>query len=556
MKKFYKEHSLAVNVISIVAILAIVISWFFIKEMYLLKFCSVLLIDGILLFLNAIGNHKFFERHDIFKIIALFLINLIVLSYLIPGGSYASGAALTVGEFEGLGLAHLFYGFSFAVQQYSIQIGFLVMLGVFYGVVSKTEGYKALVDRFAKFGKGKEVGVLLLVSAVIAFLASVLNNTLVLLAFVPFLVTVLRHMGFDKISAFATTFGAILVGVLGVTIGTDGLASFVTYVTYYGGSEITFATELAVRAGILVLAYVLFSFFNVMYLKKSLTKKKEIEKTEDDLFEVEEPKKKKTKIMTTVVVFSVLFILAILGFVYWNEVSIGQTGEPVLGLDIFETFHEWLMGLTIGGDEGIQIFSRFFGQYVPNTNPPSEIFSELGSWYLFTYSIFLGLAAAVIAFVSKMKLNDFLANAWDGIKKIVRPVLFLVLAYMVFVFIYWSPFVPTILSEIGALSSSFNPLVASLQALVATFFNSDFAFIGYSLNTYFGSFTGIEGNIMYLIYITVYGLVQFITPVSVFLIFGLSYMDIPYKKWLKYVWKFFLSLLACLLIIFVLLTYL
>ena len=61
---------------------------------------------------------------------------------------------------------------------------------------------------------------------------------------------------------------------------------------------------------------------------------------------------------------------------------------------------------------------------------------------------------------------------------------------------------------------------------------------------------------MLVIYTTIYGLVQFVTPISVFLLFGLSYMNIPYKKWLKYIWKFFVGMLVCLLVIFTLLAYL
>ena len=44
-----------------------------------------------------------------------------------------------------------------------------------------------------------------------------------------------------------------------------------------------------------------------------------------------------------------------------------------------------------------------------------------------------------------------------------------------------------------------------------------------------------------------------VSYISVFLLFGLSYMDIPYKKWLGYIWKFFAVMLASLLIIFTIL---
>ena len=77
------------------------------------------------------------------------LLLVVVLSWIIPTGTFSSGATFTEGEMGRLGLGHLFYGFSYAIQNYAIQIGFLLMVGVFYGVVSKTEDYKEFVNRLA-----------------------------------------------------------------------------------------------------------------------------------------------------------------------------------------------------------------------------------------------------------------------------------------------------------------------------------------------------------------------------------------------------------------------
>ena len=490
---------------------------------------------------------KMFKEHDLVKIIGIMLLLVVVLSWIIPTGTFSSGATFTEGEMGRLGLAHLFYGFSYAIQNYAIQIGFLLMVGVFYGVVSKTEGYKEFVNRLAKAFKGKEILVSLIISFVIVLLTSVLNNTFVLIVFMPILITILRKLGLDKISSFAITFGSMLVGVLGATIGTEGLDAFVNYIGY-GGSEVTLTTELGVRVGIAFLAYALYSFFNYLYIKKLVSAKKSNEEEKDDAFYVEDSKKKgKAKIWPVAVMFGILFVLAVLGFVYWNK-STGSSTK-IFGLEIFDNFFEWMKDIKIG-DVAI-ISSLFGGEALPNMS--AKLFPEFGSWYLFTYSIFLAITVLIVKFVSKMKFNDMLTNAYEGIKVMMKPTLFLILAYMMFVLLYWSPILTTILNEIGKLSGSFNPFVVSLQAFIASIFNTDFAYIGYSLSYAIGSFTGTEGNITFLIYTTIYGLVQFVTPISVFLLFGLSYMNIPYKKWLKYIWKFFVGMLVCLLIIFTIL---
>src|SRR5574344_1634534 len=166
------------------------------------------------------------------------LLLVIVLSWFIKAGSFTSVGTFTEGTIGRIGLSHIFYGFTFAIPNYSIPIAFLIMIGIFYGVVTHTEGYKAFVSRFAKFGKDKEIGIALVMSLIIAVCASFLNNTFILLAFMPLFVTVLRKMGFDNLSAFGTTFGSILVGVLGATYGTEGLTNFITYIGY-GGSTAT-----------------------------------------------------------------------------------------------------------------------------------------------------------------------------------------------------------------------------------------------------------------------------------------------------------------------------
>ncbi len=484
---------------------------------------------------------KFLEKHDLVKIISVMLIVVFVLSWFIPSGTFDTDGTIIMGDmWQGLGIVHIFYALVFALQNYSIQIAFLLFLGIFYGIASKTEMYKTFVSKLAHFGKGKEIGFALVSSLLIVLLTSILNNTMVVLVFVPLIFTVLRKMGFDKISTFAMTFGSILIGTLGATIGTDGFVNFVEYIAY-AGAEVSLTTEIVVRIGILILAFVLFHFFNVIYMKKNLDFKKN-EEVNDDVFAVEEPKGKKTRTWPFILCLVILVIFAILGFTSF---------EGAFDLTIFDDFHQWLTNIKIGD---IAIFQAILGQ--PLDNLQYELVPAFGTWYLFTYLIILALVTLFIAIVSKMKFNEIITNAWEGMKKVARPILFLVLSYMVFVFLYWVPYIPTIIHAIGGITTGFNPFVASLQALVGGFFNSDFAFLGFSVNYYLATFTGTELNIMFLIYTTIYGLVQFITPVSVFLIFGLAYSNVLYKNWFKYIWKFLVGLLICLLVIFTLLTYL
>lgn len=479
---------------------------------------------------------KLFKEHDLAKLVLGMLLLVIILTWIVPNGSFGTGAEFTSGTIQRIGLVHIFYGITYALQNFSIQVVFVLFVGMFYGVVSKTDGYKKLVERIAKFGKGKEVVFAIVIAFVTALLTSILTTTYVMLMFMPFLMHILRKMDFDKLSAFACTVGAMLVGVLGATYGTEGAISLITYLGY-GGSDVTIETELLVRFGILLLAFILYSFILVNYLKKK-TKKSKKDETKD-ILTLGEVKNKKAKVWPIASILVIAFVLAILGFVDWN-------GN--FKIEIFNNFHEWFMNLAIGD---FKIFESLAGGNLEALG--YDLATAFGTWYLFTYTVIVAIVTLFIGLLSRMKFDEFLSNLGEGFKSVIKPLALMTLAYTVFVILYWSPFIPTI---VNALGTTFNPFIATLQAFIGSIFNTDLGYLGYSLSYFVGSFTGKEGGIIYLIYTTIYGLVMFVTPISMFLIFGLSYLDIPYKKWLSYIWKFVVAMLVILLLIFALLAYL
>ncbi len=481
---------------------------------------------------------KSVKEHGLAKVLLVNLLLVVVLTWIIPTGSYGTGAEFTEGTLQRIGLIHIFYGLTYAVQNFSIQIIYLIFVGIFYGVVSKTDGYKNLVSKIAKFGKGKEIGFAVVISLIIALLTSMLTYSFAVVMFIPFLIHVLRKMNFSKLSAFISTFGAMFVGMVGATFGTDGGVALVTYLTY-GGSDVTLTTELLMKFGILLLTFIVYSFFNIRYLKKSLNNKEE--KENDDELLLEDASNKKARMWPFIVIMIVLLVFAILGFVDWSN---------NFDLEIFEDFHEWFMDIAIGK---FKIFDAIIGTQLDSMS--YQLTGAFGTWYLFTYSIIIAIVTLVASLISRVKVNEFIENAYDGIKKMIRPICLIILSYMVFVILYWAPIMPTIINALGKLSGSFNIFVTSLQAIVGSIFNSDLGFLSYNLSYLLGSFADKEANIVYLIYLTMYGLVSFVTPISMFLIFGLSYLNIPYKKWLSYIWKFVVAMLVILLIIFTLLTF-
>lgn len=478
------------------------------------------------------------KKYNLFKIVLIAILVTFVLTWIIPYG-YFSGSELTSYGLGRLGISDLLlsgvYGFNFFLQQ----ILFLVVIGVFYGILSRTSGYKECVKSIAKGFKNVEIVFVVLSSILTTLLTAFCTQTFIVLIFVPFIISVLREMKLDKITAFMCTFGSMLIGILGAVYGTEGLAYFVNYLNYYKTVEITAGIWFRVAA--LGIAIILSTIFNVLHVMKVLkankadeSKYEKIENVFIEEVEKEDKKKnKKTAFWPIILFFSILLIIIILGFVNWNT---------NFGITIFDKFHTWLTELSIGEYTIIK--------YILGNNAVA-----FGTWQIYSIFPILAIILVLSAIIYRVNLEDVIDGAIDGIKKMIKPILLLIGAYMIFVFIYWCPFTVTITNWLIKLSDNFNPFLTTIAAAVTSVFHIDFGYTGYVIGDLMSTHFGENFNLGFVIYTTVHGLVQFVAPTSVFLLLGLSYLNIPYTKWLKHIWKFALIMLYVLLVIFVLFTY-
>lgn len=472
---------------------------------------------------------KFFEKHDLVKLTLIAIVFTLVLTWIVPSGIYQGGSV--VGEIKRTGFADLFLAGMMSVSFFLQQILFVLAVGAFYGVLTTMDGYKKLVGNLANKIKNHEIIFLTITSILIAGFTSITTNIFVIFLFIPFLISIIRKANLDDMTAFTTTFGSVLIGVLGATYGTEGLISFTNYLKYY--TTATVGIEILVRAGILVLALVLFNFFNITHAKKVLEAKKSNKEINEDLFEVEEPKQKKVKTWPVSVGLITLLIFAILGFIDWSN---------NWDIEIFNTFHEWLLKLSIGD---YQIISYLLGENA----------TAFGAWQLSNIIIIMAFVLIILSTIYRVNFDNLMEGLGNGIKKVLKLTGVMFFIYIIFVFMYWSPIVPTIVSWIEGLGSGFNPFLSTLSASVSTFFHIDFGYTGYALGNLLATYEGDSFNIAYVIYTTMNGFINVFAPTSVIAMIGLSYCNIPYKKWFSYIWKFLVGMLVCLLVIFALLTY-
>lgn len=525
MKKMLEKHGKVRCVGAGLGILGLLL---FIIAAFLKNAEVVMQIDIVGLVLTLIGGFMFaFEakEHRLLKLISVFVVCAFLFTWVFPYG-YFQGLDFYNYEMQRLGLSDLSMTVYTAVYYSLDKLVFLFIVAGFYGILAKTSGYQKLVSSIAKKLKKYEIPAAVVISLIIVALTSLLSQTLAVLIFIPFFVAILLGMKIDKLTTFAITFGSALIGVLGATYGTDSLAFFNKYL----GTEIS--VGLTYRAIILLVAFVLYNFFICMRLKKVLKEKTKDENIEELAFYVE-PTRAKTSIIPVSIVLAVVAIITILGYVNW-------TG---FGIDVFTKFHTWLTELTIGEDFTIMA-------YILGTESPA-----FGTFDLMTMVMVLVIASALIAFLYRVKLADYFDAAYNGIKKMFKPVLCFVGVYLVFAVCSMSPFIPTITNWALNLVDGFNPYITSIVAFLTSTFHTDFGYTAYSVGSFLTTAYASDLSIVHTVYTSMYGLVQIIMPTGALLLVGLSLMKVDYKSWFKYIWLFVVGMFIILLVLFTVLTY-
>lgn len=567
------------------------------------------------------------KRKDIAIAIGAMIVIAVILTWFIPSG-YFSGTTYYEYGMNRIGLTDLttlgYYGAYFAIDK----LVFILVVGGFYGLLSKIGAYQKITTSIAKKLKGKEIISLVVTSVIVALLTSISTVSYAIILFVPFLISIFTKMNLDKMSAFTATFGSILIGILGATFGTDGLIGFNSYFAANLGTDVLGST-LIIRGILLLVSLALFNFFIVLHAKKVLNNKKS-EEVKVDRFAVAENTDKKVKTLPLIIVLSLVTVITLLGVINWSG----------FGLEIFNEFHTWLTGLTIGED--ITIFAYILGNSA----------LAFGAWDLFTLCTLLFVASIIIAIISKVSFSEYLSSIGEGFLKMGKPAVVLVGVFAVFIAVYMTPIIPTITNNLlpasetpsinldynGSGSPYFNidtdnDLKADynlinldidkddkcdlncdtdkngwpdtnldfdgdgeitktdknlaeelsgkstinldsngdgiadvnmttefslpktiLASLITNLFHVDLGYTGYTVGTYLvSSFGAIALNIIFLVYVLIYGFLQLFVPTSAILMLGLAYSNIEYKTWFKYAWIFLLSILAILAVLFLIL---
>lgn len=471
------------------------------------------------------------EEHRTFKCLLVFIGTTFLLTWLLPYGFYEN-SEFYLYEMKRVGIVDLGFAAYHSINFIMDKIVFLLAVAGFYGVLSKTSGYQKLVEKLAGSLKKHPAIAAVIFSVIIYVLTSLLTQTFIIIVFIPFIFSILIKMNLDKLTAFAITFGSALVAILGCTYGTDSLITFSKYIT---ANDLT--VGLTYRYIIAAVSLVLYNFFIVMRVRKITKETKKNTKNsvvEDDPFKVEGTKEK-ASMLPVIIILAILAIILILGYIDW---------KANFGIEIFNTFHTWLTGLAINDD--FNIISYIIG---------SEADAFGAFRFVFTVGFLIVAVSGLVAYLYKMKFNEYIDAFYNGMKKMFKPILFLFAVYFIFGISYVSPIAPTIANWFANLVEGFNPFIASIVAFVTSIFQIDFGYIAYTIGGLITSTYAANIDIAYTVFTSIYGLVQIFLPTSALLVVGLALTKVDYKDWLKYIWMFVVGLLVILLVLFTVVTY-
>lgn len=488
------------------------------------------------------------KKNDLVKVVGISFLVYVVLSWIIPAGSYASGA-FTAGELAPIGIYDLVKIVLGIFGNFTIYGLIFLLIGALYGVMNKTGVYSNLVEGIAKKFKGKEKRFLIVSIVLFALLGSLSGFNIALFIIVPLFVAIIMMLGYDKLTALLATAGSIIVGNIGSTYGFE----ISGYLNLYFGLDINadIATKIIFLV-ILMLLTILFVTKNAK-LEKVTTKKKAtkttktakttktkktkkeeevvtVAETKSDipLFEVQTSKTKKSA-WPLIVVFGLSFLVLVVGLYNFKY---------AFNVSLFEDLYNSVTSFEIAG---FPIFKYLLGTMNP-----------YGAWNLGEIGFILVITSLLIGWLYSLKMKDILSAMKSGMKEMVDVAIIVIFAniimYLVIpssqtglhsnIFITMSDFILNI-------TNGFNWLTTGLQAFLGSFFYNDFKYL---IDASAATIATMQTNItvypaIALLYQAIHGIVMLFAPVSLVLMAGLSFLNVSLKDWFKYIWKFLLQLL-------------
>lgn len=488
---------------------------------------------------------KFFEKHDLIKLTGICVLLVVILSWIISSGFFTSGV-ISYDKINRIGIFDLTTYSLLTVMYYFLVFMFIFVVSGFYKFLGSLDAYDRLTGKIASIFSGKEKLFVAISTLVFACLSGISTEHIVLLAIIPFAITILSKLKVDKITGLIATFGGILIGILGATYSTSIVGHLVD--TSYGLS-VSYGFELVTVVVLFAIAYLLLTYFAFARMNKAKVNSA-IALLEDPFarpIKVEgdtkgKKKAKKEKKVSTVglsILLIITFVVLILAFIGWNA---------AFGIETFTDAYNWTKEATIFDQE---IFAYILGIH-EGSNVVQNVFVAFGSWDLLLASGLILISALLIKLVYHVPFDKMLDEFGEGFKKSGKTVFVALMVYVVWILSVVFPTMPSLVAKIiEGLGTNIGTLFAS--GALTSLFVVDFQYVVSMVGSLYANFANV--NVAALILQTSYGIIQFIAPTSLVLMVGLSMLNVKFKDYFKFIWKFLLAMLVVVIIILAILMY-
>ena len=221
------------------------------------------------------------KKNNTIKVVLITTIVLLVLSWIFKA-AYFQGEFVDQGRVQ-MGLFDLFNYPLTALSYFGYIALYLIAVGGFYGILYKIPAYRNLLDKISGAFKNKGMLFLSIVVVLFALLVSICGLQIGLALVIPFVVSIILLIGYDKNVAALVTVGSMAVGLAGSTYANANL----NVLTSSLNLDINY--QIWVRVVILLVGIILVIFNTFMYTKRNM-KVVKAEKTTVKKAEVEEVK--------------------------------------------------------------------------------------------------------------------------------------------------------------------------------------------------------------------------------------------------------------------------
>lgn len=548
------------------------------------------------------------KKYNLLKVLAIMVFITWILTLVIPGSYVDYSGKVTTNTIAGLGVWGLLTNLNISISYFNNIAVFLIAVACFYAVLDKISLYNDFVSNVSKVFKGKERTFVIIVTLVFGILSLFINEFLVLIAFVPFIYKVMKELSIDKKVILASTLVAALIGSMCSIYNSTLFSAFSLKInTLLLVKIIIFVVSISILTIIIAPKN---SSKKQKKASKEKETKEELKNTKTKKVATKSKAKKVNKTLYAVLtilfgsiginkfyagqikkgILSILFcwtlipaILSVAEFITVLTEKADKTGKievtserrnkvafivsvvifalfiiasiiPYESLfkncTVFTEFNSWLSNLKIGN---YAIFNNIIGSPLivsESTGSTTGSIAVFGSWTMSDVSILLFILTLLIAIINNVKIDDFIKGINENIKKILPVAITAMLISVVLVTMITSGISITIANKILSIFKGFNIAETIFATMISSVLTSDFYYLISTVGqllTLSASNSQYYGVIAFIIQ-SIYNLVMIIAPTSVGLIIGLYYLDIPYNKWFKFIWKLLLILFVIIIV--------